>query len=568
MLSLLKIRNIALIDDLVVEFGDGLNLLTGETGSGKSIIIDSLGALTGERVSSDLIKEGESKAQIEGLFLLDSINYFKDDLDQAGLEIESSEEIIIKREISANGKNRVFLNNQLITLGFLKKIGGFLASIHGQGEQFSLFTPASHEILLDEYGRYSKELNEVSKAFSRYQEARKELESLNQNEAEKLQLRDILRFQTKEIADAEIELEEDDKLELEKKRLANAEKLYQLSSDAYDNLYESENAVISKLESIVRNIDSLSEYEPKFSEFGEGLEQAQAILEELSYTLRDYGNSIEYSPKRLNEIEERLSLIAGLKRKYGGSLETVLEHYETSIEKLISFETAEEREKILSEKLIEEKDAYLQKAIALSKKRKVAAKKFEKIVENDLKEVALEKARFRVNFSEQDVSDNSFTPKGIDQIEFYFSANPGETLKPLAKIASGGEASRLMLILKTASNAKEANETAVFDEIDAGIGGRVAEAVGRKLSVLGRKQQVLCVTHQPQVAALADRHFTVNKTTRNGKTRVSIRRLADRNARIEEVARMLAGENLTDTAREHARELIAVKAHPQTHGAN
>ena len=562
MLSLLKIQNIALIESLSLEFGLGLNLLTGETGSGKSIIVDSLGALTGSRVSSDLIKEGEDKAQVEGLFVLDPDESLREILDESGIEIDETKEIelIVRRELSSNGRNRIFVNNQLVTQSFLKKIGVCLADIHGQGEQTTLFNPRNHLEILDEYASLGKERETCAKKFRELAKVKSALDELKEDESQKLQLIDILRFQVGEIEKANLEEGEDTCLDEEKKRLNNSEKLSELSNDSYSLLYENEEAVNANLEKVARKVEELTEFDSRFLEYKEGIDSAKAVLEDLAFTLRDFNSAIEFSPERLEEIDNRLAEISRLKRKYGGSLEAVLTHLSDAQNRLEGIETSEMQEKKLRDELSKLRGEYLKIAKDLSEKRKKAAKQFEKRVEKNLKAVALEKAKFVVNFqsrencSDSDI-DKSFTTKGFDEVEFYFSANPGESPKPLAKVASGGEASRVMLILKTTAKTGLTGKSAVFDEVDAGIGGRVAEAVGLKLKELSDAQQVLCVTHQPQVAALADQHFIVEKDINAKKTKVGVRKL-DQLERIEEIARMLAGENITDTARQHAQELL------------
>lgn len=564
MLSLLKIKNIALIDELAVEFGEGLNLLTGETGSGKSIIVDSLGALTGERVSSDLIKEGEDSATIEGLFSLSANADLHEIFYESGVELEDADkmDLIVRRELSGTGRNRIFVNNQLVTQTFLKKIGLVLGEIHGQGEQTTLFNPTNHIEILDKYARVETLREKVLAKFREMGSVRRELENLHEDEAQKLQLIDILQFQINEIGKANLETGEDESLEEEKKRLNNVEKLSNLSDESYAILYENEDAIVGNLEKVIRRINELSEYDSSFSEYSEGLDTAQAVLEDLAFAVRDFGGSVEFSPERLEEIETRLAEISRLKRKYGGSLQAVLDNLKEAEERLENITTAEFKEKELRQKLAKFRDEYIEIAKDLHDKREKAAKKFEKEVEKSLKTVALEKARFVVNFEtpsttelKNSESDKAFTFKGFDQIEFYFSANPGQSPKPLAKVASGGEASRLMLILKTVAGINYPEKSVVFDEVDAGIGGRVAEAVGLKLKELSKTQQVLCVTHQPQVASLADQHFIVEKKTKGKETEVGVRKL-DEKEQIEEIARMLAGEKISDAARQNAREML------------
>ena len=566
MLSLLKIKNIALIDDLQLEFSHGLNLLTGETGSGKSIIVDSLGALTGERISSDLIKEGEKTAQIEGLFNLASNANLHEIFQTSGVEVEDADEIdlIVRRELAASGRNRIFVNNQLVTGNFLKRIGAFLVDIHGQGEQATLFNASNHLEILDEYASLNNLRTNLLGKYRELAKTQKEIENLREDEAQKLQLLDVLQFQVDEIKKVNLQTGEDDLLNEEKRRLNNVEKLSALSDESYLLLYDNEESTVATLEKAARKIAELAEYESSFVEYDEGLKTAQAVLEDLAMSVRDFRNRLEFSPERLEEIENRLAEISRLKRKYGGAIETVLAHLEESEARLKNIETFEERKEELKKILARQRDDYLKIASEIHDKRTKAARKFEKEVEGNLKAVALEKARFEVRIDAPDAADlkaennRRLTAKGYDQIEFYFSANVGESVKPLAKVASGGEASRLMLILKTTAKSAGAEKSVVFDEIDVGIGGRVAEAVGLKLKELAKTQQVLCVTHQAQVASLADQHFLVEKETVGKKTKVSARELKDKE-KIEEIARMLTGAQITDTARQHAKEMLDVR---------
>lgn len=557
MLTLLKIKNIALIDDLAIEFGAGLNLLTGETGSGKSIIVDSLGALTGDRVSSELIKDGSPSASIEGLFSIPIDDDLRAIFGESGIEIEAAGEndIIVRRELSAAGKNRVFINGQLVTQTYLKRVGSHLVDIHGQGEQAGLYDVESHIEMLDEYASGDAAKAEVAEAFQQWSVIRSQIASLEKDTAEKLQLLDILRFQVSEIAAANLQPDEETLLEEEKRRLTNVEKLTSLSTDAFALLYDNADSTAVTLEKAQRKVAELADFESQFGEYAEGVASARAVVEDLAFALRDFRHHLEFSPERLNEIENRLAEILRLKRKYGDSVEAVLEHLRVSDERLKNIETAEFREEELKKQLAGLRNAYVEKARNLHEQRKTSAAKFEKQVEQNLQAVALEKARFEVRIDALE-GEASFTPTGFDRVEFYFSANPGESPKPLAKVASGGEASRLMLILKTTIKASGPQKTAVFDEIDVGIGGRVAEAVGRKLKDLSMNQQVLCVTHQPQIASLADRHFTVEKEIAGGRTMVTARELSQPE-QVEEIARMLAGSEITEAARENARSMLA-----------
>ena len=558
MLTLLKIKNIALIDDLAIEFGGGLNLLTGETGSGKSIIVDSLGALTGERVSNDLIKEGRESAVIEGLFSVIVDSGLRVIFDESGIAVEDSGEsdLIVRRELSIAGKNRVFINDQLVTQGFLKRIGTFLVDIHGQGEQASLYDVETHIDMLDEFAAAGELKEKLEDSFRAMSTVRAELALLEKDEADKLQRVDILRFQIGEIKTADLQPGEDAELDEEKRRLNNVEKLTTLSREAFALLYDNAESTAATLEKAERKVTELAEFESKFREYSDSVSSARAVIDDLSIAVRDFRSHLEFSPERLEEIENRLAEISRLKRKYGDSIDAILEHLRVSEERLQNIEIAEFREEELKKKLADFRAEYLRLASELHDRRTTAAKKFEKQVEQNLRAVALEKARFEVQIEAASDDDSSFTANGFDRVEFYFSANPGESPKPLAKVASGGEASRLMLILKTTAKARSPQKTAVFDEIDVGIGGRVAEAVGRKLKDLAATQQVLCVTHQPQIASLADRHFIVEKETLGGRTLIKARELTAAE-QIEEIARMLAGEQITEAARENARSMLA-----------
>lgn len=551
MLQLLSISNIALIDDLRVEFDGALNLLTGETGSGKSIIVDALGVLIGGRFASELLKSGAERGSIEGLFVLSPNPQLETLLENSGLQ--NGDELIIRRELSAAGRNKIFINNQLATQSLLRDLRPFLVDIHGQGEQQTLFDPETHLELLDSFGGYSQLRDDVRVAYENLSRVQRELATLRKASAEKFQLVDTLQFQIAELERAQLSIGEDERLEEERRRLANVEKLTTLCQSSYSRIYEDDDAALARLRLTLKEIEELSEYDSSFREYLEGLESARALLEDLSFALRDFADKLEFSPTRLATIEDRLAELSRIKRKYGGSIETALEHLAQSQDRLRQIETSDEREQQLTADLKTARQQYLDSALKLHKQRAKAAKLLEKAVEQGIAEVAMENARFQVQIAATDETDAG--PTGTDHVEFYFSANVGEEVKPLARVASGGEASRLMLVLKTVSNASEFPRTIVFDEIDTGIGGRVSEAVGIKLKKLSQTNQVLCVTHQPQIARFADNHLVVQKDAHAGRTLVSINKL-DRAGRVEEIARMLTGAEITDSARRHARELL------------
>ena len=564
MLTLLNISNIALIDELNVEFDRGLNLLTGETGSGKSIIVDALGVLIGGRLTSDLLKAGRDRGSIEGLFSAGRNNELEQLLADAGIEAESSDdtEIIIRREVTANGRNKIFINNQLATQALLRELQPFLVDIHGQGDQQTLFSVTTHLELLDAFTGVGALKDDVAGLYKRWSSVRSELEAQGKEEAEKFQMIDILRFQIEELERARLVLGEDEQLEDERRRLNNVEKLTTLCSESFNLTYEDGDSAITRLRQTLRRVEELAGYESRFREYLEGLETSRALLEDLAFSLRDFADKLEFSPTRLEEIESRLAELARLKRKYGGSIESALEHLARSQDRLRQIERSDEREAQLRADLTATRAAYIKSARSLHQERVRSAKKFERAVEKDLAEVAMEHARFQALITaprDSDLisgdSDSSFNSTGIDRVEFFFSANAGESIRPLARVASGGEASRLMLVLKTVAGATEFPRTIVFDEIDSGIGGRVSEAVGVKLKKLSESNQVFCVTHQPQIARFADLHLLVRKEALAGRTLVSVERL-DRRGRVEEIARMLTGAEITETARRHAREML------------
>jgi DNA repair protein RecN (Recombination protein N) len=569
MLQLLNISNIALIDDLRIEFDAGLTLLTGETGSGKSIIVDALGVLIGGRFPADLLKSGAERAFIEGLFLVALHPQLAELLQSSGLLVFEEEEkataqsshppkrqvleLIIRRELSSTGRNKIFINNQLATLSLLRDLRPFLVDIHGQGDQQTLFNPETHLDLLDAFaGNPSRD--DVAAAHERWAALKGELETLIRTDAERFQLFDTLKFQIDELERSQLSVDEDERLEEERRRLMNVEKLTTLAQASYGRIYEDDNAALVRLRQTANELTELAEYESTFGGYLEGLESARALLEDLAFSLRDFADRLEFSPSRLAEIEDRLAELSRLKRKYGGSIESALEHLARSQDRLRAIEQSDERESELRAALDVAERRYLELARKLHSTRVKAAKRFEQAVEQGIAEVAMENGRFQIQIETSD-TPASWGRSGIDRLEFYFSANVGEDVKPLARVASGGEASRLMLVLKTVANAAEFPRTIVFDEIDTGIGGRVSEAVGVKLKKLALTNQVLCVTHQPQIARFADNHLVVQKDAVKGRTEVSIATL-DRRGRVEELARMLTGAEITDSARRHARELL------------
>jgi len=576
MLSLLNISNIALIDDLRVEFEPGLNLLTGETGSGKSIIVDALGLLIGGRFSSDMLKSGSQTAFVEGLFSLQPVPELVELLAGAGIEMDGTE-LIVRRELSGAGRGKIFINNRLATGSVLRDLRPFLVDIHGQGDQQTLFNPETHIDMVDSFAGAESLRDDVAASYRRLASSRAKLEQQHHDEAERFQLADILRFQIDELERAGLSPGEDERLEEERRRLNNIEKLSELCSDGFALTYEDPDSCLARIGQALRKVEDLAEYESTFRPYVDGLKSASAMVEDLAFALREFGEKLEFSPARLAEVENRLAELSRLKRKYGGSVDTALEHLERAQDRLRNIERSDEREAQLRQEMDAAAADYLDRARRLHEKRIRVANKLSAAVERSLAEVAMESARLEVRIQsaeELHIRDRNasfeseqarasihanvsreFTSRGIDKVEFLFSANVGEAVRPLAKVASGGEASRLMLVLKTIANASRFPRTIVFDEVDAGIGGRVSEAVGAKLKKLSETNQVLCVTHQAQIARFADCHILLHKEVSGGRTEVAAEKL-DKRARVEEIARMLTGADITQSARRHAKELL------------
>lgn len=551
MLKSLNISNLAVVTKLQVEFGHGLNLLTGETGSGKSIIVDALGLLLGGRTSAEMIRSGQQKAHVEGVFQVVAHKELFQTIESAGIEIDSKE-IVVRRELTASGRSRAFINDQLTTVAFLRELRPYLVDIHGQNEQQTLLYAESHLDLLDVFAGLEKDCEQIRSKYRYWQSLEKELAELKHSEAERLRMLDMLEFQSSEIERANLEIGEDQQLQDERRLLVNGEKLTASSVHCYEMLYESESAVLSQLASLAKKMDELASLDPRFGQYIESVQTARYGLEDLAYFLRDYIDRVNFSPERLKEVEDRLIEIDKLKRKYGNSIETILSSAEEMREKLLRLHTSEIQEQQLAKAIAEAQTSYWDIAKDLSKRRRKVAKNLETAVMEELKYLAMERTQFQMGFLGNDLRP---TERGIDNVEMLVSTNVGEEFRPLVKIASGGEISRLMLALKTIIAPTEYPRTLVFDEVDVGIGGRVAEAVGQRLKRLATTNQVLCVTHQAQIARFADIHYSVEKRVIAGRTEVSVEKL-DQVGRVEELARMIGGSQITDLTRQHANELL------------
>jgi DNA repair protein RecN (Recombination protein N) len=568
MLLELRAENYAVIDQAVAAFGPGLNLLTGETGAGKSILIDALALLLGGKASSDVVRHGAEKAVLGCVF--ESTPGAAAILDANGIDAGSfSDDILLRREIAANGKGRVFVNNQPATVAVLRDLAPELGLIHSQGETLGSFDQAQQRTLLDRFANLSTE--DTAQAYTAWRTTTERLEELEASEQDRLRMADLWRFQSREIADAQIAAEDEDaQLEAEKRVLANAEKLYTAAMSAHDLLYESEGAAETTLTAALRHVEELAKYDPRFAEPAQQLAAAKAAVEDVSAEVRDFAAKVQASPDRLAEIEDRLAALDRLKRKYGQTLAEVISFGAEAARRLAEVEN---RDALLAElKSQQTKDAatYRKAASELTVARTAAAARLEKLATAQINDLAMS-VRFKVDVTPEH-EPAAWTAHGWDRIDYLIATNAGEPLKPLDQIASGGEMSRVMLALKvtveesfaaaptgkskrTAKNPLPTPRMLVFDEIDIGIGGRAAEAVGRKLKTLSQRQQVVCITHLPQIAAFADQHFLIEKSDRDGRTRTSIRRM-DEAERTQEIARMLSGAKLTDTSLEHARHML------------
>jgi DNA repair protein RecN (Recombination protein N) len=563
MLAELRLENYAVIDNVVIEFAAGLNLLTGETGAGKSILIDALGLLLGDKASSDVIRTGAERAVVAAVFESEgaAARSIAEILETNGLDAENGS-LILRREIASGGKGRVFINNQPATVAVLKQIAPHLAVIHAQNESIVNFDAAARQELLDAYS--GVELKDVAAAFERWKQVRGRIAELEQDEQDRARMLDLWNFQCREIDDARLRAGEDVQLEAEKRVLANAEKIYGAAMNAFDLLYEGNASTSSSLRAAQKHIEELARYELKFQEAMAALETARISVEDVGATLRDYAGGIQASPERLAEIEERLALLDRLKRKYGPTLEQTIAFGEDVQRKLSEMENKDQVLLELRAQLAVAADEYRKAARVVSRKRVDAGRKLEKLVEAEINDLAM-RSSFRIAVEENE-DEAHWTSSGINQVVYRISTNAGETLRPLEQIASGGELSRVMLALKasveTGTNAagiskkkSAAQRTLVFDEIDTGIGGRAAEAVGKKLKALSKGNQVLCVTHLPQIATFADHHYLIEKRAAGGRAKTTVRQISGEE-RTEEVARMLSGAKLTETSRKHAEQMI------------
>lgn len=559
MLSRLTIANFAIIKHLDISFQPGLNILSGETGAGKSIIINAMNLILGSRASGDLIRTGSDEATVEALFTLPPSGDLALLLQELAIPFDG--ELLIRRSLHREGRNRITINGTIATLQMLASLGDHLVSISGQHEHQRLLRQDNHLSILDEFGGLAGDREAFSELFTTCQSLRAELGVLEREIAEMKDKQELARFQREEIDAARIEEGEDESLLKEKVRLEHAEHLLETVSETYQALYESDRSLLSGLFECTRRLEKAAKMDDRLEHIARTLGESRLLLEETAMSLREIRETIEMDPQRLEAVQERLEILRRLKRKYGPTLADVLAFRERIAAGMDKQHGKEEKRRELQSRLTALEEELLAAALSLSKRRKKAARHLEEAVETELDDLNMPKTRFQVSFlgreeaQDPEKSLSMVRIEGIDRVEFLLSPNVGEQLKPLAKIASGGELSRIMLALKSILAKSASVESLIFDEVDAGIGGATAEVVGEKLEALARYHQIMCITHLPQIASKAHTHYRVRKSIVDGRTESSILEL-DQKERVEEIARLLAGRRVTPQALAHAREMV------------
>jgi DNA repair protein RecN (Recombination protein N) len=552
------VENYAVVERLRVPFHAGLNLLTGETGSGKSIVVDALGLLLGARASADMIRTGESRARVGGIFDVRDQAAARRILEPAGLEIEEGE-LLVEREILSNGKSRAFVGSRPVSAALLRDLAPCLAEIHGQHDQQLLFSADAQREMLDAFAAHRDLLDRISGLYSAWRSTAAELEELERSEQEKLRLLDLWSFQRKEIEAAALQPDEDAALENERRILQNVQRLEEAAGTAYGAVYDGDDSALSRVRLAVKRLDELCRIDRSLEALREHLQAADLSLQEAAFGLRDYLGRLEANPGRLEEVENRLAAIDRLKRKYGPTIAQTLTFLEETVRQIAALEHSGERMEELRrarQRLAAEFETLSRE---LRDRRTAAARRLEKRVEAELAQLSMERTVFRV-----EIAEAAWSAHGADRVEFLVSPNLGEAPRPLDKVASGGEISRIALALKTClaapkRSAGDAVRTLVFDEVDAGVGGSAAEGVGRRLKKLAGANQVLCVTHLPQIASFADHHYRVEKRESKGRT-VAVLEELDADGRTREIGRMLSGQKLTPEALKNAEQLIRMSA--------
>lgn len=551
MLQELSIKDFAIIDEIQISFQPKMTVLTGETGAGKSIIIDALGLLAGGRGSTEFIRKGEKKAVIQGLFTLPREANTYNILEEYGIDSEDGQ-IILQRDLYRGGRNICRINGMMVNLATLRKVGETLIDIHGQNEHQELMKPENHIDLLDEYDKKTSELrNQYQVVYQNYRKLKLSMEKKEADEKAWAQRLDMLNFQVKEIGEAGLKINEEDELVEEKNKLDNFQAIHDALELSYQILSGEKIDVVGNLGNAMNELSDVSDLSENLQEINTKISDAFYSLEDIARDISDELDSMEWNGERLNEIEERLELIHQLKRKYGDTIEDILHYHIRIVKELREMENAEQNSEKQERQLSEALEKVKELAIKLSKQRKKSAKKLEKMIHEQLSALYMDKAVFEVKF----LNNSKLYSKGIDKVEFYIQTNPGEEMGPLAKIVSGGELSRIMLALKTIFSQKMGVTSIIFDEVDTGVSGRVAQAIAEKISQISNNSQVLCITHLPQVAAIADNHYYISKSVNDGRTETSLEEL-DEKQKIREIARMLSGSEITELTLKHAEELI------------
>ncbi|MBZ0108782.1 MAG: DNA repair protein RecN [Candidatus Scalindua rubra] len=561
MLNELSISNFALIDEITIKFDEGLNIFTGTTGVGKSLILGALNFLLGSRATNDIVGTGKKDVSVSGLFFIKSVRIrkcIKEHIDEID---DGEEEIILQRNLDQKGRNRCKLNNQPITVSLLKEIGDILVNIHGQHEHESLTNPLQQLSILDSFGKLDDLRTEYSEIYCKTLEKEKLLCSLNDRHGERKKQIDLYNYEINEIESCRLQPKEDERLEAERYILANSEKIQNALSLCSNNLYESDNSIIVGLKEISNELSKIMNVDKSFENTLEVCNQTIYQLEDIASTLRNDVEKYDYDPGQLELIEERVEIIRSLKRKYGNSIEDILSHCEITKVKLEQLLKENEDVEIVETELKQLKKAVVNTGKKLTQYRKKAGKKLSALIKKELMDLGFANGRFNIGVSTSGNADSGQSQlenancSGFDSVEFMFSSNPGEELKPLRKIASGGEISRIMLALKRHLALADQTPVLVFDEIDANIGGRMGRVIGEKLKLVAQSHQVICITHLPQIASYAEQHFKVDKTVKNNKTFVAIDLLSTKD-RLEEIAEMIRGAEKTEVTRKQAKEML------------
>lgn len=552
MLEQLYIKDVALIDEISVEFGDGLNILSGETGAGKSIIIDSINFVLGEKAQKDFIHKGAQKAEVQALMFIRD-NSVKKEIEALGIEIDEDSSILISRTVNSGGKSSCRINGKAVTIGMLKEISSMLIDIHGQHEHQSLLNPSKHIALLDRF--CCDKLGEckciLMEKMKEYREILKELNEIDSNIEERESKIELYKFQIEEINSAGLKLNDEEELVKKRKLLLSSEKIVNYTNACLEFLYRSEEmSAVDKISGALNSLYDISLLDPSQKENYNRLEEISVQLEELISDLKVYSDSLEGDPEELDRIEQRLDLIYRLKRKYGSSIKEILNHCRAMEKKLELIVNSEEKIKALTESKHKLEYEIKEACAEITSLRERAAKEIEAEVEAVLKDLGMKDARFRIDISRK----NSFNHNGWDKVEFIISPNKGEDLKPLAKIASGGEMSRVMLSLKTVLAKEDNIETFIFDEIDTGVSGRTAQQVAEKLAMIGKAHQILCITHLPQIASMGDNHYLIEKKSDEEKTTSKIKKL-DKSGIAQELARLIGGAEITKATMAAAEDM-------------